>query len=694
MSELRRNGLGYVGVGVAGFLLGILTSTLLHDSAPPEEPRHIVEAITDDMPAEANTSGTLGILKQLHDSLHEADEMPNGDGGEGNQIPKVLRTAIETDDWLADFRQAFHAQVGHGALLTATGLSPAAEVIMQRLVSLQEHAIDAGPYETDGVQAAVDAIQQRLDGIHRGLLDGLTGDERRLIRLMAATPFDPGRAAQILSKIDPPPNVKRLEALTQFLATQREDPLLRKEMARVEMMLGKTAIRLMLDFRFVRIAGPFDLQNHQQTVSKRARKSDVLAALKTFIESETVDAASSALDPPHPMYPGMLAAYDRYRKIVESGNCDETLPLPETWRVRAQDTGKRVKAIQERLSCEGYYKGPINGNYGDEMLDAVQAYQRHHELHDGGFVYEGTLKSMNVPMSRRLQQLATSLQHLRESKFSSLGNYVIRVNLPSFELQVFRDNTIVRRHRTIVGSNRLDDDKLRLVQGHINRTQLFTTRVYEVVVNPDWIVPRRIEKGEMRSKIKADPDYLAHNNIVTHTLDSGRQVYVQLKGETNALGKVKFLLQESKAIYLHDTDKPDLFRHDRRDFSHGCIRVDKALRFARWLLIEDGWDPEDVVRSLEATRTQRGMKLNSPIPLVTEYVTVDIAEDGMPIFLTDIYGFDEAYEQGTVPPEVETLWGANILRPNWVPKVDEEIVQSWKETGKAAPHDYQPGGGG
>ena len=197
----------------------------------------------------------------------------------------------------------------------------------------------------------------------------------------------------------------------------------------------------------------------------------------------------------------------------------------------------------------------------------------------------------------------------------------------------------------------------------------------------------------MRSKIAANPDYLAQNNIITKTLESGRQVYIQLKGETNALGKVKFLLEESKAIYLHDTDKPDMFRHDRRDFSHGCVRVERALRFARWLLIEDGWDPEDVVRSLEAKRTQRGMKLKYPIPLVTEYVTVDIAEGGGPIFLTDIYGFAKAYEDEAVPPEVETLWGSNILRPNWVPKVDEEIVQSWKDAGKAAPHDYKPGGG-
>ncbi len=88
--------------------------------------------------------------------------------------------------------------------------------------------------------------------------------------------------------------------------------------------------------------------------------------------------------------------------------------------------------------------------------------------------------------------------------------------------------------------------------------------------------------------------------------------------------------------------------------------------------------------------TQRGMTLTKPVPLVTEYVTVDISAEGDPIFLTDIYKFDKAYEKGTLPPKVKTLWGSPNLRPGWVPRVARKIVQSWRAEGQPAPRDYDP----
>jgi hypothetical protein len=85
------------------------------------------------------------------------------------------------------------------------------------------------------------------------------------------------------------------------------------------------------------------------------------------------------------------------------------------------------------------------------------------------------------------------------------------------------------------------------------------------------------------------------------------------------------------------------------------------------------------------------MKLDKPIDLITEYMTVEVSAEGLPIFLTDLYGYDRAYFDGDLPPQVEALWGSPILRPSWVPRVPKEVVLGWKAAGKPAPRNWKPG---
>jgi len=229
-----------------------------------------------------------------------------------------------------------------------------------------------------------------------------------------------------------------------------------------------------------------------------------------------------------------------------------------------------------------------------------------------------------------------------------------------------------------------------LVQGHLNRTKLFTTELYKVIVNPAWILPERVAKGELVGKLQEDPDYLEKHNIRRRTLPNGREVLIQGFGAGNVLGRVKFLLRRSNAIFLHDTDKPLLFRERRRDFSHGCVRVHKAVNFAHWILLRDGYEQEEIDRAFALEETQRGMDLRQPISLMTEYITVDVDEAGLPVFLTDIYGYDRAYREGNLPPVSEVRWGDFRLRPNWVPQVPEAVVSRWRRAGKAAPRNYDP----
>jgi len=458
--------------------------------------------------------------------------------------------------------------------------------------------------------------------------------------------------------------------------------------AKAEAALGTVLVRLVLEYRFVKRTGPFKrgLRPERKVVDHKESLDQIFALAHEFATADSETAATALIDPPHPNYHPMIAALKRYRGFAAAGGCKAIDP---SLKIRPKSKGRFVVQLQDRLKCEGLYSGPSDGAYDEDVLAAVQTYQRTHELEDEGFVFSGTIRSMNVSMARRVQQIELALQRLRESRVWEMNPYHLRVNIPAFTMVAVEPGAIIKRHKVIVGTNRLDDDKQALIQGHLNRTRLFTTRLYKVVINPAWMLPERVSKGEMVGKMEKDPQWLEKNNISLKTLPNGRSVYVQGFGPGNVLGKVKFLLEKSNAIFLHDTDKRLLFRKLRRDFSHGCVRVHEAVGFARWLLHKDGYEHPDISRGFKLEKTQRGMSLKEPVDLMTEYVTVDIDAAGRPTFLTDVYGYDKAYRAGKMPPRTKIRWGDPTLRPSWVPIVPKSKVDEWYQAGKPAPRNYK-----
>ena len=466
------------------------------------------------------------------------------------------------------------------------------------------------------------------------------------------------------------------------------------DVAALEAHLGRALVRMVLDYRVLKLTGPFRLVGEDDVGRDRAIQKQVRDLALEALRGIDAAGVSAVLDPPHPSWEPLKRAYKRYREIAAAGDCKS---LPTGARLRVGMKGASVEKLQERLACEGYLAGEIDGQFDDDVMAAVKQFQRHHELPDvEGNVLGETIDSLNVPITRRRDQLQLALQRLRETRVREMGDYYMKVNIPAYELNAVEGGKIILRNKVIVGTNRLDDDKVQLIQGHINRTKILTSRMYDVLVNPTWILPERVAKGEIVGKLEEDADYLSKKNIGSRTLPDGRQVYIQGQGKGNVLGKVKFLLEKTNAIYLHDTDKPWLFREERRAFSHGCMRVHEAVKFAKWVLLKDGYPEAEVDKTLALVKMQKSMPLRKPVNFLTEYITVDFSDEGLPKFLTDTYGYDEAFERGRLPPYTQTRWGSKILRPRWVPLVEETHVKEWREKGQQAPRDpkWTPGGGG
>lgn len=645
----------------------VFVFTACGDPPPADKPK--VEAAP-------GVGEVVKAVKEARKTLHA------GEDATLYPVSGELQAALADHDFDAVLHAFFQA-TGECSLVCNGDITPAAQALLDRIPELRKHGINTETYQPQSLRSAVNTYRAAT-----GAPEGETEAEEFVIDALRGRPFEESEFTSNLNGAGDPPSQARIDALIDASKKAATSPDASGPKATaLRVRLARELLRLVLDFRFQKKAGPTQVTKSVPKLTN-IHRADIVDIMRRITRSPTPLAEMARLEPKDPSYRDLVKAHTRYLALADDGGCGR---LPAAWKfTKGVKGGPEVTKLQKRLACEGWLKSEPNGKYDTETKDAVKLYQRHHEYEPDGWVSEGMIRSLNVSMKRRAEQIALTLQRKRERPLDHMGEFFIRVNIPAFEVQVIENGEVIKRHRAIVGANKLDDNKVKLVQGHINRTHLFTTNLYKIDINPDWTLPERMAKGEIVGALKKNPNYLKQNRIRRTTIANGREVYVQAPGEGNLLGKVKFLLEESNAIFLHDTNDRWLFRKNRRDFSHGCIRVDKAPEFAKWLLVRDGWDPTDIDRSLDAESTQRGITLNTPIKLITVYETVELGEEGLPIFLSDVYDYDEAYEKGELPAKETIRWGHSKLRPRWVPKVDKDIVEGWRRAGKPAPRDLKP----
>ena len=614
----------------------------------------------------------VGALEAAHRQSHASPEASANDKAVATAVDEVFAK----DKVGRRFAHEFYAAFGPSRFVKGGALTPLGKKTLALMGELERHALDPSRYDRDGLAA--------LSALGEGGDEG-ESEVRSILRgLIAAPTFDRAEVTERIAAMRELPDPTLIVALASAASAGAGQAMSPAD-ARLDAKVFQAFLELVLDFRFIKKAGPHTIRSRDAVFDRERKKlKDFIAEVVSLPRGEGVD----RLIPPHPQYDEMLGFYASYQGYAAAG-CEK---LPGNWRFRNGSKGEEVKKLQARLKCQGFYDGELDGRYEGATVEAVKSFQRHHDLPDEGTVLEETMKALNVPIEQRVKQIALVLQRMREARFDRMGDFFIRVNIPSFLLKVFENGQMIREHKVIVGTNRLDDDKVNHVQGHINRTKLLGTRLYEVIVNPTWILPKRVEEGELASSLDKDPDHLTKSNIKKVKLGSGTEVFVQGAGDGNVLGKVKFLLEESNAIYLHDTDKRHLFKKQRRDFSHGCMRVHEAIAFGKWLLAHDGWPESEVERAFAAKSLQRGFKLKKPVHTVVEYMTVDVSSEGKPVFFADIYGYDSAYFNDKLPPFEKTRWGSDRLRPRWVPLMDAATVNEWKAKGKPAPRNLGPDG--
>ncbi len=285
--------------------------------------------------------------------------------------------------------------------------------------------------------------------------------------------------------------------------------------------------------------------------------------------------------------------------------------------------------------------------YAAPLVDAVKHFQRRHGLDDDGRLGPATIKQLNVPLQDRVLQLQLTLERWRwlPAEFSAPP---IIVNIPDFRLRALdENNNVVMDMRVVVG------------KAMRTQTPVFTREMTYVVMRPYWNVPPSILRSEIVPAIQRDRSYIARKNYEVTTPDgkvvtsgeisddvlaqlrAGKLAVRQKPGPTNALGLVKLIFPNEFNVYLHSTPSPELFSRSRRDFSHGCIRVEKPAELATWALRNNpGWTLEKVQQAMQSGKDNVTVNLLKRVPVFIVYGTALAYENGDVHFSDDIYGHD------------------------------------------------------
>lgn len=362
--------------------------------------------------------------------------------------------------------------------------------------------------------------------------------------------------------------------------------------------------------------------------------------------------AAYAVESRRPDFRYLARARDQYRALAADSTIP-AFPTPSILPVRPGDALASAAVLRRRLIALGDLDPAAvatapdtDRRYVEPIVSAVKHFQRRHGLAADGIIGRNTVAELRTPLERRVREIETAMARIRLEPPVDSGPFII-VNVAAFRLFAFSgvagDTAPALGMRAIVG------------KAVGTPTPMLFEQLRYVDFRPQWNVPRSILVNEVIPNLRRDTAYLRREDmqlIDTHDVAQGDDVTPnviaallagtlrvrQRRGPRNPLGLVKFVIPNDSNIYLHDTPDKQLFADPRRDFSHGCVRLEKARDLAVWILRNvHGWNADSVDVAMAGPGFRR-VTLPRPIPVILEYNTTMATQDGTVWFLPDLYG--------------------------------------------------------
>jgi L,D-transpeptidase YcbB len=424
------------------------------------------------------------------------------------------------------------------------------------------------------------------------------------------------------------------------------------DIARFDLAMTVSVMRYLSDLHLGRVNPRyfhfgFDVEHNKYDLSSFVRER--------LVSSTDLGSALAAVEPPFDGYRRTEKALQRYLQLAQQDD-GKQIPIPKR-PVGVGDQYSGMPRLQRLLCLLGDLQPPACGIevtdvYTSTIADGVKHFQARHGLEASGTLDQPTIRELNVPLSRRVLQLQLTLERWRWLPHEFKQPPII-VNIPEFRLRALDENNkVVLAMNVVVG------------RAYRRQTPVFAKDMTHVIFRPYWNVPLSIQRREVVPSIERDRSYLTKKNyeVVTHggqvvtsgpisdeileQLRNGSLEVRQRPGPSNALGLVKLMFPNEYNVYLHSTPSPELFARPRRDFSHGCIRVENPVELTTWVLRNNpGWDKARVEAAMQTGKDSYRVNLVKPIPVLILYGTAIVDTNGEVHFFDDIYGHDARLKQ-------------------------------------------------
>ena len=396
------------------------------------------------------------------------------------------------------------------------------------------------------------------------------------------------------------------------------------------------------------ISLPPDEHDYAAMLTDAARKGRV----KETIESIT---------PPLVQYRLLRSMLPLYRALaLTEGTTFPRLKDPPRKPIKPGDPAEALHIVRTRLIALGDLRAdaprltelPV---YEGELVEGVKHFQARHGYENDGVLGKATWTALNVPLRWRVRQIELAMERMRW--LPHLGDRAfVAVNVAMFRLWGW-DN---------VPESGAPDFEMGVIVGKAlnTRTPVFMGEMKHLIFLPYWNVPKSILQKEIIPILRRNLGYLERQDMemVDGQGDDARKVEPtaenverlakgelrlrQRPGPKNSLGQMKFMFPNDDNVYLHSTPAPELFGRARRDFSHGCIRVEDPVALAVWALKDQPeWTREKIIEAMNG-KPSFMVLLTRPIRVVIYYVTATVipAENAVH-FADDIYGHDLPLDQ-------------------------------------------------
>ncbi len=502
--------------------------------------------------------------------------------------------------------------------------------------------------ETSSVETAVCEDLRALYHATGALLwtdvvGGLTPESRTALDLLARSAEEGLRPADYLSE--------RLRALAATIDASREARA--GDLAAFDVSLSLAMLRYMRELR----AGRIDPRTLRFPMSGPSGSLGLPAVLRSALARGRISSIPEELAPPLAQYGALRGALASYRTLSGDAALRLDLPAPATVPVRAGQRYAGAGALHRRLVALGDLPStappPPASVYSSGLAEGVTHFQRRHGLVEDGVIGKATWSALQVPLAWRVRQIELALERLRWlPRFSE--ERVIAIAIPMFRLWAW-DNARE-------GVSPALSMKVIVGRGAVTETPVLLDTLEYLVFAPYWNVPGSIARQEILPAVARDPGYLrTHGMEIVRGDDaqlmpetranlalvrSGTLRIRQVPGPDNALGLIKFVFPNANNVYLHGTPGQSLFARSRRDFSHGCVRVEDPIALAEWALDDPvAWDRQQVALAA-STSFSRRVDLDRPVRIVLFYTTaVVLPEDGAMYFVEDIYRRDAPLDE-------------------------------------------------